>query len=293
MKSSLTQYNLGSTTSFPCFGKRINGRSKTVIIASLILLFFILIALAGIFMDPSLYAPNYSAKKLSPSFSHLFGTDYLGRDMFFRTVKGLSTSILIGTLAAVASAFLALFLGLLAATVGGKTDQVVLYFIDLFMGIPHMVLLMLISFMLGGGLKGVVVGIALTHWPNLTRLIRSEVLQVREEPYIKIAYKFGNSKIRVAWRHIVPHVLPQFIVGLILQFPHAILHEAGLTFLGFGLPLDSPAIGIILSEALKYIATGMWWLVFFPGAALVIVVLQFDKLGNQVRLLLDPSSAQE
>jgi len=272
---------------------KINRRMKTIVLTCVIASLLIIISLAGILMNPELYAPDYSAKKLVPSFLHPFGTDYLGRDMFFRSIKGLSTSILIGTLAGAVSAFMALALGLLAATVGGLIDKVVSYFVDLFMGIPHMVLLMLISFMLGGGLKGVVIGVTLTHWPNLTRVIRGEVMQIRNSQYVKASRKFGTSKLQVALRHIVPHVLPQFIIGLILLFPHAILHEAGLTFLGFGLPIDAPAIGIILSEALKHIATGMWWLVLFPGAMLVIVVMLFDKLGEYLKLLLDPGSAQE
>lgn len=272
---------------------KMNRRTKTMVLACVIIILLIIISIAGIVMSPELYAPDYSAKKLVPSFIHLFGTDYLGRDMFYRSIKGLSTSILIGTLAATVSAFMALTLGLLAATAGGWVDKAVSYFVDLFMGVPHMVLLMLISFMLGGGLKGVVIGVALTHWPNLTRVIRGEVMQVRNAQYVKTSRKFGTSKIQVALRHIVPHVVPQFIIGLILLFPHAILHEAGLTFLGFGLPIDAPAIGIILSEALKHIATGMWWLVLFPGVMLVIVVMLFDKLGEQIKLLIDPGSAQE
>lgn len=278
---------------YPGITLRMNRRTKTVVLACVIILLLAIISIAGIVMDPKLYAPDYSAKKLVPSFCHPFGTDYLGRDMFFRSIKGLSASILIGALAATVSAFMALILGLLAATAGGWVDKVVSYFVDLFMGIPHMVLLILISFMLGGGLKGVVIGVALTHWPNLTRVIRGEVMQVRNAQYVKASMKFGASKIRIAWSHMVPHVVPQFIIGLILLFPHAILHEAGLTFLGFGLPIDAPAIGIILSEALKHIATGMWWLVFFPGVMLVMVVMLFDKLGEQIKLLLDPGSAQE
>lgn len=270
-----------------------NRRTKTVILAGVISLILVIISIAGIVMNPELYGPDYSSKKLAPSFTHPFGTDYLGRDMFYRSVKGLSTSILIGTLAATVSAFIALALGLLAATVGGWVDKVISYFIDMFMGIPHIILLMLISFMLGGGLKGVVIGISLTHWPNLARVIRSEVMQVRNAQYVKSSMKFGRSKMQIAFQHIVPHVLPQFIIGLILLFPHAILHEAGLTFLGFGLPLDEPAMGIILSEALKNIATGMWWLALFPGIMLVVIVMLFNKLGEYIKLLIDPGSAQE
>ncbi len=277
----------------PGIKSKMNRRTKTVVLAGIIIFLLVIISIAGIVMSPKLYAPDYTAKKLGPCLLHPFGTDYLGRDMFFRSIKGLSTSILIGTLAATVSAFMALTFGLLAATAGGWVDKAVSYFVDLFMGIPHLVLLMLISFMLGGGLKGVVIGVALTHWPNLTRVIRGEVMQIRNAQYVKTARKFGIGKLQVAWGHIVPHVVPQFIIGLILLFPHAILHEAGLTFLGFGLPIDAPAIGIILSEALKHIATGMWWLVLFPGVMLVMVVMMFDKLGEQIKLLLDPASAQE
>ncbi len=283
-----------SQTALPALpARRLNRRTRTLILAALIIAFLATIALAGLTMNPELYAPDYGAKKLAPSLEHLFGTDYLGRDMFFRTVKGLSISILIGTLAATVSAILGLLLGLLSASAGGRVDKLVSYFVDLFMGVPHIVLLMLISFMLGGGLKGIVIAVALSHWPNLTRVIRGEVMQVRQAQFVQCARKFGKSPLRVAWQHILPHVLPQFIVGLVLLFPHAILHEASVTFLGFGLSLDTPAIGVILSEALKHIATGMWWLVLFPGAALVLVVMLFDKLGDQIKLLLDPTTAQE
>lgn len=270
-----------------------NRRKQTLLLIGVIAFFLILITVVGLLMNPAAYNPDYAAKKLPPSFKHLFGTDYLGRDMFFRTVKGLSTSILIGTLAAGVSACLALLLGLLSATAGGIVDKIISYFVDLFMGIPHMVLLMLISFMMGKGLKGVIIGVALTHWPNLTRVIRGEVLQVRGMQYVKTSEKFGKSWFHIASGHILPHVLPQFIVGLILLFPHAILHEAGVTFLGFGLSVDTPAIGIILSEALKHIATGMWWLVFFPGVSLIAVVMLFDKLGSQIKQLMDPGTAQD
>lgn len=273
--------------------KTINRRTKTVILACVIFALLLTIAIAGLVMNPEAYAPDYSAKKLAPSASHLFGTDYLGRDMFCRTIKGLSNSILLGVAAASFSAAMALILGILSATAGGAVDKIISYFVDLFMGIPHMVLLMLISFSLGKGWKGVIIGIALTHWPNLTRVIRGEVLQVKNMQFVKAAEKLGKSKIQVACQHIVPHVLSQFIVGLILLFPHAILHEAGITFLGFGLSVDTPAIGIILSEALKHISTGMWWLVFFPGILLVAVVMTFDKLGDYIKILTDPVSAQE
>ena len=103
----------------------------------------------------------------------------------------------------------------------------------------------------------------------------------------------GKTKWWIARRHMLPHVLPQFIIGLILLFPHAIMHEASITFLGFGLPAEQPAIGVILSEAMNYLVTGMWWLAVMPGVCLLIVVILFEAIGNNLKLLIDPFSAQE
>ena len=132
-----------------------------------------------------------------------------------------------------------------------------------------------------------------SHWPSLARLIRAEVLQIKESPYIQIAEKLGKSKWYIARKHIIPQLLPQFIVGLILIFPHAILHESSVTFLGFGLSTEQPAIGIILSEAMKYLVTGKWWLALFPGIFLVVTVILFYVAGEGIRKLVDPSSVHE
>ena len=273
--------------------RHLNERTKTIIIICLALAFLSIIVIAGETMSPEAYAPDYSAKKLVPSAQHWFGTDYLGRDMFWRTVKGLHTSILIGFLAATLSSVMALILGIVSATAGGKIDKLVNWTVDLCMGVPHLVLLMLISFMLGRGVTGVIVAVAVTHWPSLTRVLRAEVLQLRSAQYVATAAKLGQSRWSIAWKHIVPHVFPQFLVGLILLFPHAILHEAAITFLGYGLPLDMPAIGVILSESMKHLATGMWWLAFFPGLALLLTVIMFNTIGDKIKLLTNPFSAQQ
>lgn len=236
---------------------------------------------------------GFFKKNLLPGFPYLFGTDWLGRDMLVRTLKGMSISILIGILSAAISAAIALLLGIASATMGKKVDSLVTWIIDLLMGIPHMLLLLLISVALGKGLKGVIVGVSLTHWPSLARLIRAEVIQMKESPYIQIASKLGKSKWYIAKKHIFPHLIPQFVVGLILIFPHAILHESSITFLGFGLSTEQPAIGIILSESMKYLVTGKWWLALFPGIFLVITVILFYVVGEDIRKLLDPGSVHE
>ena len=270
-----------------------NQRKKAKIIFFCAILFLGAVMIAGIFCYEAARYTDFSRKNLPPGFPYLFGTDWLGRDMVARTLTGLSMSIRIGLLAAGISAVIAFFLGIGAAVLGKTADSMISFLIDTIMGIPHILLLLLISYALGKGSRGVILGVALTHWPSLARVIRSEVLQLKNSQYIQISYRLGHSKMKTAMKHMVPHLLPQFLVGLILMFPHAILHEASITFLGFGLSSEQPAIGIILSESMKYLITGKWWLALFPGAMLVLTVVLFDVAGSSLRKLLDPSSAHE
>ena len=267
------------------------GRMVFYITVSAVYLFTVLIV--GLTMNSDKYAVDYSLKFTKPCLEHIFGTDYMGRDMFWRCIKGLSNSIFIGVIASVISSFIALAFGISSAIIGGKYDKFINWCVDLFMGMPHLILLILISFMLGRGGKGVAIGVAITHWTGLTRIVRAEVLQIRSEQYVQAAYRMGKSKYEVAIKHIVPHVIPVYLVGVILLFPHAIMHEASITFLGFGLSAETPAIGVILSEAMKHLATGNWWLAVFPGAMLLIVVLLFDVIGDNLKTLLNPNSANE
>lgn len=272
---------------------RLNRRQRTLIMITSSFLVLAGIIAASILLSDERIATHFNSKNLAPSLSHLFGTDWLGRDMFTRTMKGLSLSIYIGLIASAASVVIALVLGMSAATMGKAVDSVVSWLVDLFLGIPHLVALILIAFTLGGGAKGVIIGVACTHWPSLTRVIRAEVLQIRSAEFVQISRHMGKSRWWIAINHILPHLVPQFFVGFVLLFPHAILHEASITFLGFGLSPHNPAIGIILSESMKYLSTGMWWLAFFPGLSLLIIVRAFDIIGENLRLIIDPHNAHE
>ena len=156
-----------------------------------------------------------------------------------------------------------------------------------------MILIILISFAFGRGLKGLLIGVAATHWCSLARLIRGEVLQLRSQQYVAVSRRLGKSSGWILVNHLLPHLVPQFFVGLVLLFPHAILHESAISFLGYGLPPDQPAIGIILAESMKYLSAGLWWPAVFPGLTLLMIVLLVEKLGDNLRMILDPYSAQE
>lgn len=266
-------------------------KQKTVVFLAFTVFLLAALLLAGALNGERALASDFSQANRGPGLAHPFGTDWLGRDMLARTLKGLSVSMILGLSASWASALIALTLGIMAATLGSKADALISYLIDLVMGIPHILLLILISLALGRGMKGVIVGILLTHWPSLARVIRGEILQLKESPYILVSEKLGKGKLWIAFHHMLPNLLPQFLAGAILMFPHAVLHESAITFLGFGLSAEQPAIGIILSESMRYLMMGSWWLAVFPGALLVGVVLSVQGLGESLRRFTDPSGA--
>ncbi|MEK5441193.1 ABC transporter permease [Fredinandcohnia sp. FSL W7-1320] len=270
----------------------LNKRHRTLISILLSFVFIVAVILGSFLVDEGKIATNLQNRNAPPTFNHLFGTDWLGRDMFTRTVMGLSLSIWVGLIGAIGSTIIALFLGM-AATLGKVADLIVSWLIDLFLSVPHLVTLILIAFTLGGGFKGIVFGLALTHWPSLARVIRAEVMQVRSAEYVQVSQKMGKSKWWIAMHHILPHVLPQLLIGFMLMFPHVILHEAAITFLGLGMSPHEPAIGIILSESMKYLSSGMWWLAFFPGLCLLLIVRAFDHIGENIRMLMDPARAND
>ncbi len=283
---------MSSALSIPGVQRRVNRRVTTVALGATLLIGLIVVYIAGMLISAQQVAPNFGQQSIPPTLSYPFGTDWLGRDMFLRTVKGLSLSITVGAVASVTSTLIAVVLGVTAAIGGPRIDALINGLIDLVMGIPHLVLLILISFAFGGGMRGLIVGLALTHWPSLTRVIRTEALQIRGQQYVKVSRRLGRSPWWILRHHVLPHTVPQALVGLMLMFPHAILHEAALSFLGFGLPPEQPAVGIILAESMRHLTSGMWWLAVFPGLALVLVVIAFDNLGEHLRNLLDPYSAQ-
>ena len=273
--------------------KKMNRRTKVLILTVSMALLLIAVYAFGVLIPESAYASSFRNAKQPPSWEHPFGTDSLGRDLLMRTLKGMSISMTVGLVASIISAVIAVFVGIAAATGSKRVDAFINWTIDLVMGVPHTILVILISFAFGRGLKGLLFGIAATHWCSLARLIRGEVLQLRSQQYVAVSRKLGKSSGWILVNHLLPHLVPQFFVGLVLMFPHAILHEASVSFLGYGLPPEQPAIGIILSESMKYISAGMWWTAVFPGLVMVLIVLLVDRLGDNLRMIIDPYSAQE
>ncbi len=267
-----------------------NLRTKTLVIISVAVLLFICILVGTLLSDSSTLTTNFANINQPPSFSHLFGTDWMGRDMFTRTLLGLGLSIFIGIVASIITTIVAVILGVLSS-INTVVDEFVSLVIDLFGSIPYILLIILVTIAFGGGLYGVVMGIGLTHWTPLARVLRAEIKKVKTTEYVKLSGELGRSKWWIAKKHILPLVISQIIVGVILVFPNAIMHEASISFLGFGISPSEPSIGIILAESVNYLSLGCWWLAVFPGLSLLLVVLIFDLIGENLHKLLDPQSA--
>ena len=267
-----------------------NLRTKTLVVIGLAIVIILSIFISGYFIRD--IPTNFASAMQMPSLEHLFGTDWMGRDMFQRTIAGLGLSIMVGFIASVVSTIISILLGLFSSF-NKVADEAVAGIIDLFGSIPHILLIILVSIMFGGGVFGVIMGVGVTHWTPLARVLRSEVKEIKTKEYIALAENLGRNKVWIAIKHIFPLIISQIIVGVILMFPHAIMHEAAITFLGFGLPPHEPAIGVILAESMHYLSSGCWWLAFYPGLSLLLVVLLFDLIGENVEKLLNPETAQE
>ncbi len=267
------------------------GRGRALIGAGVAGALILGVVLGSALLGEAGIRPDFTARNLPPSIAHPFGTDMMGRDMAARTLHGLALSLRVGLIAAGLSVAIALAIAMVSG-MGRAADAAAGFLTDATLGMPHLMLLILISFALGGGTGAVIIAVAVSHWPRLARVLRAELMQIRAAPYVEASRSFGRPTGFILWHHILPHLGPQMVVGFLLMFPHAILHEAGLTFLGFGLEPSRPAIGVMVSEAMRHISAGRWWLGLFPGLALVTLVLSFDAVASNLRRLADPREAR-
>ena len=265
-------------------------RRRTLAYVGLSLLVVLGVVVAGgLAADPA-QTTSLADRNLGPSADHWFGTDRLGRDVLARTLAGLRLSLVVGVAAASISAVIALLMACLAAVFGGVVDRAVTWLVDLFLSLPHLVLLILLAFALGGGTQAVVIVVALTHWPSLTRVLRGRAGEVMSSDYVAVSRQLGRGRWWIARRHLAGHLTGHFLVGAVLLFPHAILHEAALSFLGLGVDPGEPSIGVLLAESMRYLTAGAWWLAVLPGLCLLVVVKLVDTIGENTRALLDPRS---
>lgn len=232
-------------------------------------------------------ATNLAVRFTPPAPQYLFGTDQLGRDVFSRVLFGGQTSLLIGFGSMLLAAAVGSALGLLAGYGGGVLDDILMRSADVFLGIPPLVLAILVALTLGGGAEMVVLAIAISHWPRLARLVRSEVLRLRVLEFIEAAVSYGASPTRIVVRHIFPGTLPVLVAQATLLAGHAILVAAALSFIGLGPKPPSAEWGLTIATGREYLPE-FWWISFFPGAMIMITVIGLNLLGDAMREAMDP-----
>ncbi len=251
-----------------------------------------LLVLFAIFM-PILWSQGPEKQDLinslqGPSFSHPFGTDQLGRDVFARVASGARISLVVASLVTLAGAIVGGLIGLLAGTIGGASDGVVMRIMDAILAFPPLILAMAVTVGLGIGLNTAAIGVALVSVPWYARLLRSEALRIRSLPFIEAAHAMGATRGRIIRRHVVPHMLPVLFIQMAAAFGYAVLALAGLSFVGLGAQVPTPEWGAMITEGLSYSLTGQWWISICPGVALLITVTAASMLSDRMRDLLDP-----
>jgi peptide/nickel transport system permease protein len=228
--------------------------------------------------------PAWEARGLR---EHPLGTDHLGRDILSRILYGGRISLGVGLSAVTLSGLIGVTLGLLAGFHGGRIDALIMRVADVFLSIPYILLAMGVVFALGPSLLNVIVVMAVTRWVQFARVVRADVLSIREREFVSGARARGNRSLRLLLRHVLPNALTPCIVVATLELAFMIIYESALSFLGLGVQPPTPTWGWMLADGRNYIGTA-WWLATFPGFAIMLTVLAVNLLGDWLRDTLDP-----
>ena len=223
--------------------------------------------------------------------NYLLGTDQLGRDIVSRLIYGARISIVVSVSAVVFSAFLGTIIGLFSGFYGGKIDSVFMRLADVQLAFPFILLAIAIIAVLGPNLQNIIIVMGITGWVIYARVVRAEVLSLREKEYVMAVRALGGSNGRIIFNHLLPNVVPPIIVIITLEMARMIIMEAALSFLGLGIQPPTPTWGGMLADGRVYLVTS-WWLATFPGVVIMLVVLGINLLGNWLRDILDPRLTQ-
>jgi peptide/nickel transport system permease protein len=222
----------------------------------------------------------------------LLGTDHIGRDVLSRLIFGARVSMLVGFLAVLFAGFVGTVLGILAGYMGGWVDQLIMRVTDAWLALPALMFAIFLAAIVGPSEFNIVIILGLVYWTRYARVVRGEVLSLKERDFVRLAIVAGCSKWTIMRRHILPNVLNTAIVLATLMLGVVIVTEAALSFLGVGVPPPKPAWGLMLADGKKGLMAGYWWLTVFPGVCIVLMVLAANLLGDWLRVKLDPQLRQ-
>ncbi|MEP3114248.1 ABC transporter permease [Nisaea sp.] len=272
--------------------------NKIAVFGAVSVFLVVLIALFGPLISPTdpydLASVTFMDNKLEPGEQMgsgviaLLGTDGLGRDMVSAMIYGLRISLGVGIGSGVIALFIGVTFGLCAAYFGGKVDTVIMRIVDIQLSFPAILVALVLLATLGKGIDKIIVALVVVQWAYYARTVRGSALVERRREYIEAATCLGLSKPRVIFRHMLPNCLPPLIVVATMQVAHAISLEATLSFLGLGLPVTEPSLGLLIANGFEYIMSGMYWISVYPGLALLFTIVTINLVGDRLRDVLNP-----
>ena len=263
-------------------------KNKVAVVSALILISLIIICFIAPFItsyDPEKQA--LSERLLSPSLKHWWGTDQYGRDIFTRCVYGCRVSLSVGIISQLIATIIGYFMGVTAGYVGGKTDDAISFVMQVFSSFPFLLFAMALMYALGPGITNLYISLGLLSWASTAKLIRGQVMQLKEQEYIQACKVDGGSTLRIILKHLFPNCIPMLIVSITLGIPGAILSEASLSYLGLGVPSPKPSWGSMIAESQDFIRSNTYYSLF-PGLCIIVTVMAFNMMGDGLRDALDP-----
>ena len=262
--------------------------NKSAVFGLFSLVFLLVMAVLGPFLTPyTYYETHLHLKNLPPSTQFWFGTDELGRDLFTRVWWGARISLLVGISASIIDLVIGVFYGSLAASIGGKVEELMMRVADILYSIPYLLVVLLLMVVIGSGVTTIILALTITGWISMARIVRGQILQLRELDFVKAAESLGASRLRILIRHLIPNALGSIIVTVTLTIPTAIFAEAFLSFLGLGVQAPIASWGTMANDGLPALRYYPWRL-FFPAAFISLTMLSFNLLGDGLRDALDP-----
>lgn len=262
--------------------------NKLALVSLIALVLIVFMAIAGPILSPYEYdAQDFTAINQSPSAAHWFGTDDLGRDLFVRAWMGARVSLLIGLVSAIINVTIGIIYGGIAGYKGGYVDTVMMRIVEIIYSIPALLWIILLMIIMGQGLTTIIVALSISGWGGMARLVRGQVLQLKQMEYVLAAKTLGASSWRIILKHLIPNAMGPIIINLTFQVPDAIFTEAFLSYIGLGVPAPLASWGTLANEGTKALTIYPYQIVF-PAILISVTMLAFNILGDGIRDSLDP-----
>lgn len=264
-------------------------RNKLAMTGMVFLAFIILLAIFGPMISPhSVETQKLAMQNLPPSSGNWFGTDDLGRDVFTRTCYGARISLFVGLVAAIIDFIIGVVYGGISGYKGGKTDNLMMRFVEILYGLPYLLVVILVMVVIGPGLTTIILALSITGWVGMARIVRGQVLQIKNYEFVLASKTFGTKTARIIRKNLLPNTMGPIIVQMTLTIPSAIFAEAFLSFIGLGIQAPHASWGVMANDGLSTILSGYWWRLFFPTLFISLTMFAFNVLGDGLQDALDP-----